>query len=62
MKYHIANAGKMKIKRIIFILCPIHRKCAQRVFNMEYPLCNFKHCEQQRFRSLVNAYKGAEAK
>ena len=45
-----------KISRLIFILCPIHRKCAQACFDMKPPLCNIKRCTAQTTRTVNEAY------
>ena len=47
----------MRLNKIIFRLCWKHKKCAQTVFNMEYPLCNSKKCIMSNSKSSVYAYK-----
>ena len=52
----------MNIKRLIFKLCPKHRKCAQSIFDMIGALCDRKDCIIQNFMGIVNAYNTTKEK
>jgi len=46
-----------RIKKVVYILCPSHKKCAKKVWNMSYPSCKFRLCTMQDMRSVITAYK-----
>lgn len=44
------------VKKLLFILCPKHRKCAQATLDFSMPLCNFKYCIIQFVRGPITAH------